>query len=1335
MTEDPTRNFRLGTEAADGPSAAEEDRQGRIVTFYSYKGGTGRTMTLANTAWILAANGFRVLTVDWDLEAPGLAKFFRPFLDQAALTGTTGMMDLITEYREEALREVEHLPGWHEDFARVHQHALSLNWQLFPAGGSLDFLSAGQPNRDYSETVGRLDWDLFYDRFDGGQFFDALRRDMSRRYDYILIDSRTGLSDIAEICTVQMPDDLVVCFTLSDQSIEGASKIAQHINDRYRDRGIRILPVPMRIDEGEKEKADAGRALARMRFGGLPEGLAEDELAQYWGSVEIPYRPFYAYEEILATFGDQPGAPTSMLAACERLTSVLTQGRVSGLPPIDEDVRLHWVDAYTRRRPSVPADLYLSYVPEDRMWADWIAAVLTGAGFRVVPRDVGAGADSRSDTERGIDAAYRTIAVFSAAYLRSPQARALWDSMAGFDTGGTRRQLVPVRVSDVRLTAPFNSRNPVDLVGRDEAQAALTLLRALGRADAVLDDSTAEVPRFPGTKPLYWSVPQRNPSFTGRSQVLDDLRDQLVGGPTVVLPTPQTLYGLGGVGKTQLALEYAHRYMSHYDLVWWIDAEQTDLIAPALAELAGRLGLRVGGVNEDAEAARDALRRGTPTSRWLLIFDNADEPADIRRYFPGGSGHILVTSRNQAWSGQAGVLGVDVFTRGESIEHLTRRTRGLSRRDADRVAEAVGDLPLAVEVAAAWLDTTRTPVDTYVDQLHDEATRALSVGRPADYPTQVGATWNVSIARLRQQSPAAVRLLQLCAFFAPEPISMDLFYSDQMIRSLVQYDEELSDTFMLGKVIQDVGRYALAKVDAGSNSLQVHRLVQAVVRSEMTEDDRVAAMHEVHRILVGARPTLGDTDNPENWPRFERIWPHLAPSRAQDCDERETRELLIDRVRYLWKRADHDRARRLAEQLDSTWVSRLATEHGEIDRRNLRRQIFSLNFQHANVLRSQGSYAEALALDEETLAGQKELLGDRNPYTLMTAGSLGADLRALGRFQEALDLDLETFGRFRELFGDENARTLSSANNLAIDYRLVGDSEAARDLDQDTFDRRLAVLGPRHPYTLSSKSNLARDLREAGDYKGSIELLREVTVELDAVLQPDLPENLRNAKSLAVSLRRDGQLREARQITLQTYERYLDRYGAENAETLACALNLAADHSASGDKETARDLATVVFEGHRRLFGDEHPFTLACENNLGIYLRGSGEIDEAVRRGRHTVTGLQRVLGPDHPFTLNAMINLANAHGESGDLVTSEELCRTAHAGLCNRYSPSHPDAIAAEANLAITLRKAGQTNEANTLREHAVAELLRLFGVEHPNTVSARGWKRINRDLEPQPW
>ncbi|WP_214111004.1 tyrosine-protein kinase family protein [Acrocarpospora catenulata] len=217
-----------------------EDRDGRIITFYSFKGGAGRTMTLANTAWILAANGKRVLVVDWDLESPGLHKFFRPFLKSTDIATTQGVIELISDYCWSATRQVQRPADWHREYARVGVHTVSIEWEHFPGDGAIDFLSCGRQNRDYSALVSDFDWDNFYRRLGGGQFLDALRDDMRRNYDYVLIDSRSGLSDIADICTVHLPDILVVCFTLSDQSIEGAAGIATQIADRYPDRGIRI---------------------------------------------------------------------------------------------------------------------------------------------------------------------------------------------------------------------------------------------------------------------------------------------------------------------------------------------------------------------------------------------------------------------------------------------------------------------------------------------------------------------------------------------------------------------------------------------------------------------------------------------------------------------------------------------------------------------------------------------------------------------------------------------------------------------------------------------------------------------------------------------------------------------------------------------------------------------------------------------------------------------------------------------------------------------------------------------------------------------------------------
>ncbi|WP_455362445.1 FxSxx-COOH system tetratricopeptide repeat protein [Streptomyces sp. SYSU K21746] len=1304
-------------------------RDGRIVTFYSYKGGTGRTMALANTAWILAANGKRVLAVDWDLEAPGLHRFFHPFLDPSTLGATTGVIDLITEYAWAATSPVQRADDWHRDYARIQPHAVSLapealGWE-FPDGGTLDFVSAGRQNREYSATVSTFDWDNFYDRLGGGHFFDALRDDMKSNYDYVLIDSRTGLSDIADICTVHLPDVLVDCFTLSDQSIDGAASVARQIDERYGDRGIRIFPVPMRIDEGEKEKADAGRALARLKFDRFPNGLAGDELTSYWGAVEIPYRPYYAYEETLATFGDEAGLTNSLLSAFERLTAVVTDQQITSMPAIAEDVRLRIRDAFTRRRPALPADLFLSYVAENRMWADWIESVLTRAGFRVVPRDVSGEPRPSGPPGAGADSAARTVVLLSSAYLKSARAVEVWERAAAEDPTGARRHLLPLRVGDVRLTTPYIDRNPVDLFRLDEVHATNALLRALERPVQIADN-VSPGPRFPGTVPKIWNAPPRNPGFTGRSVVLERMRDQLGGGMAVVLPQPQTLYGLGGVGKTQVALEYVHRFMADYDLVWWISSEQTDDVVAGLAELAVRLGAQGG---EDMAAASqeaiDLLRRGVPSSRWLLVFDNADDPEQLKRFFPpGGPGHVLVTSRNQTWSQYGDALPVDVFLRAESIEHLQRRAPGLTKEDADQVATAVGDLPLAVEQAAAWIAETATPVAAYLEQLAQQAARVLALNQPAGYPEPVAATWNVSIDRLQSRSPAAVRLLQLCAFFAPEPISANLLYSKEMIDALKPYDASLQEKLVLGRVIREIGRFALAKVDQVGNSIQVHRLVQAVIRAQLSEEEQADARAAVHRVLAGARPDDDEPiDNPETWPRFATIWPHLTPSEARFSKDPETRRLLIDRVRYLWKRGDFNAASALGGELRETWKEML----GDSDL-----QYLYLRFHLSNILRSQGRYVEARELDEVTLERQREALGPSHPHTYMTTSGLAMDLGTLGEYGRAIELAREAHEGFSQIFHESHPRTLAAANNLALNLRMVGQYSRAREIDQDVFDRRTEVLGPEHPYTLSSATSLARDLREVGRYEDSVNLLSRTYTVYKQQLGKSFPGTLSAAKSLAVSLRRAGRLEDAHRLTTATRARYRAKYTSANPDSLACDLNLAADLFAAGDSVGARDLAQEVVDEYRKVPGERHPYTLAALNNLGIYHWGCGAPETAEPLLESAVRVMRQVLGDTHPHTIFTTINLANARADLGDLDGALDTERRAVDLLRDVLGAHHPESLACASNMSVTLDALGRKEEAQRLRAETVDELQRLLGDEHALTRIARDERRVHRDLEP---
>jgi tetratricopeptide (TPR) repeat protein/cellulose biosynthesis protein BcsQ len=1304
-------------------------QDGRIITFYSYKGGTGRTMALANTAWILAANGKRVLAVDWDLEAPGLFRFFHPFLDPNSLAATTGVIDIINEYAWAATTGTQRSGPWHLDYARVEQHAISLTPEQlglrFQDGGSLDFLSAGRQDRSYSATVSSFEWDNFYERLGGGLFLDALRDDMKASYDYVLIDSRTGLSDNADICTMQMPDVLVDCFTLSDQSLDGAAAVARSVEDGYRKRKIRVLPVPMRIDEGEKEKVDAGRALARLKFDGLPKGLGgeelgTDDLSAYWGAVEIPYRPYYAYEETLATVGDESGIANSLLSAFERLTAVISDGEVTTLPPVPEPVRLRCRDAFLRRRPLTTAtDVVIAYTAENRMWADWAEALLKRAGCNVIPHDISTGPVEHPDP------ATRTLVLLSNAFRKSRYADAVWRALTDSGTEALGTTLIPLRVDEVRLPESYLEYNPVDLHRLDETQCVTALLSSLELPGRPVDGGPSG-PRFPGSTPAIWNAPQRNNTFTGRNVILDRVRDQLGGGMSVVLPQPQALFGLGGVGKTQVALEYVHRFMADYDLVWWISAEDTGNVVASLAELGARIGAPGGeDINLASQEAVQMLARGAPTKRWILVFDNADDPTRLTRYFPaGGGGHILVTSRNQAWAQQGASLPIDVFLREESIEHLTRRASGLTVEEADQVATAVGDLPLAVEQAAAWLAETATPIDEYLRQLAEQTTEVLDLNQPSDYPKTVAATWNISIARLRERSPASVRLLQLCAFLAAEPISSHLLYSKEMIDALKPYDPALQESLLLGRVIREIGRFALAKVDQVSNSIQVHRLVQAVIRSQLTEEEQRQARHVVHTVLAGCRPD-GDEpiDDPETWPRFAVIWPHLAASDARNCTEAETRRLLIDRVRYLWKRGEFPGAQQLAEDLLAHWKPIL----GEDDV-----QYLYLRCQLGNVLRSQGRYVEAREINTELLERQKRVLGASHPHTYVTMSGLASDLAALGVYESAVEFARDAHEGFSQIFHESHRRTLSAANNLALALRMVGRYGEARVIDQDTYDRRIEVLGPDHPYTLASAARLGRDLREVGRYSESVSLLSRAYDAHKRILGKEFPGTLSCAKSLAVSLRRAGQFEDARRLTTATRGQYRAQYKAPTPDSLACDLNMAADLFAADEREAAREVAREALAEYMKVPGEAHPYTQAALNNLGIFHWGCGDTEEAETVFRQVLDRMGQVLGKQHPHTLFTGINYANVLADQGRLPEARKLEENAVVTLRKVLGPHHPETLAIVTNSALTLAALGRKDEARRMREEALGELRTLLGDENGMTRVAADGRRIYRDLEP---
>ena len=1298
-------------------------RDGHVVTFYSYKGGTGRTMALANVAWILAANGRRVLVADWDLESPGLHRFYHPFLADSEVQNAPGIVDLIRSYVWTASKTEP--PGRDaviRDSARVQHYAISLDWN-FPDGGSLDLLPAGRQNANYLATLAALDWDHFYDSLSGGEFLDAIRTDMKQHYDYVLIDSRSGLSDVADICTVQMPDTLVDCFTLSTQSIEGAAQVARLVAELHPSRAIRILPVPMRVDPSEKERADAGRTFATRAFAGLPTDLSDAARREYWATVEVPYRAYYSYEETLAVFDDAPGSPASLLASFERLTAHLTTGEVIALPRLDEQLRHRTRRLFARGMSSATDTIVLEFAPEDQLWAEWIAGVLKGARLSVRERRL-AGADEPDQPEGG-DHVDRRLAVVTAAYV-ARQAHRTAESppdLAVYITAGG-------------LFTDFATTASAVLAGVSEREAAERVFRLIGVPGLAGEDIGGGLVRYPGAEPRIDIMPARNPRFTGRETELRRLREQLRDSGTAIL-SPVSLHGLGGVGKTQLALEYAYRFKADYDLVWWVNCGQPQFIDASIADLAERFRDAFaiaepvpGDITAASRQVLEMLSTGDPAQRWLLVYDNAEDIDAVLPHLPTGGGQVLITSRNRAWADQARSVSVDVFTRAESTAHLRSRVPSLSEGDANRVAEALGDLPLAVSAAGAWLAETGVTVSDYLDALGQQGHRVLSASPVANYPIPLGSAWDLSLNRLRERSPAAARLFELCSVMAPS-IASELLFSHAMAGVLAPYDAALSEPILIGRLVQEINRLALITLDTEEGEVHVHQLVQAVVRDRMSDEDLSEARLDVHRVLAATRPDRS-VDNPETWPRFRAIWPHLRPSSAESSAEEPVRQLCIDRVRYLWQIHDLDRASAEAAELDARWTGMLAKADGPAAD-SLHRQLLNLRSHRASNLRDQGQAGEALVLNEAVLAAQRELLGETHPHTLITAGGLAADLRSGGRYAEALSMDETTYLAWVEMYGEEYSETLAAASSLAASYRFTGDFPTALRIDEETLLRRRATSGPTHPRTLDSGVAVARDLLGSGRYAEAITLIRNVCQQYADALGPSTFAALNARALLGISLRRAGQYQDAISHLLDASNGLARESGQSSSEALACQLAHALTAVITGRPRDAEATVRRVLAGYMQRRGPRHPDTLACQVDLARVLHATGLAGAALEVADPAAQALREIVGGSHPYSLAASMALGALLAVRGDLADAEHAEAEAAAGLAAALGDQHPDTLRCRANLLLTRQQRGQAS-AGPERTQAVGRLADLIGQNHPDVVILRREQRLMPELDPEP-
>ena len=588
--------------------------------------------------------------------------------------------------------------------------------------------------------------------------------------------------------------------------------------------------------------------------------------------------------------------------------------------------------------------------------------------------------------------------------------------------------------------------------------------------------------------PPVWNVSHhRNPNFTGREGILSELKLALTSGEPAAWK--QAAFGMGGVGKTQLAVEYIYRHKPDYKVIWWIRSEEPATMAADYASLAASLDLPEKDFQDQSETVRAVKRWLEHNSGWLLIFDNAHDPEAIRDYIPqGGAGHVIITSRNPGWGSVARLLPVKEFDRADSIEFLLRRTGQDDQDAADALADELGDLPLALEQAGAYIEATGITLTDY-QELFRSRRRELweDESPPPDYLDTVATTWSLAMEEVSKKSPAAADLLNICAFLAPDEISPGMLgegaeFIPEPLASTA------ADRLAMNRVISVLRRYSL--IDASGESISVHRLVQAVVRDRMSESDAKKWVETAVRLLGAAFPF--ESYDVRTWDLCAYLLPHALAAAAhaeeQGVAPEETSHILNQTGGYLWVCAEFAEAKVCYERALSLAEKAYGRDHFMVAIRvnNLGCVLYDLD----DLQGAKNCFECALKIDEV-------VYGKDHPRVAIDVNNIGMvlqDLRDLQgakvHFERALKIDEKAGAKDRPITG-------TIVNNLGRVLQDLGYLEAAK----ECFERALAideeVYGRDHPNIARDVNNLGNALQDLGDlpaakehYERALEIFR-----------------------------------------------------------------------------------------------------------------------------------------------------------------------------------------------------------------------------------------------------
>jgi tetratricopeptide (TPR) repeat protein len=623
---------------------------------------------------------------------------------------------------------------------------------------------------------------------------------------------------------------------------------------------------------------------------------------------------------------------------------------------------------------------------------------------------------------------------------------------------------------------------------------------------------------------FIWNMPPRNPCFTGRESYLEAAHQALTAANAVALG------GIGGIGKTQTAMEYAYRHRADYRFALWCSAAANASLLSSFAALANPLDLPEKNEKELSAVAAGVTHWLAANSGWLLVLDNIDTVEDLKevRRLAGATpaGSLLITTRLQS-TGQLGKLvEIHKMDQDEGGSFLLRRAAIAEANDSDRtcarrISEEVDGLPLALDQAGAFIEETPSTPAEYLEFCRTEGSRLRRLrGDLAADHASVTVTFSLAFSRLAEKNAAAAELVRACAFLAPDAIPEEIFTNGGA--KLGDLPSELAGKPLeFAEALRDAGRFALVRRNAVTKCLNIHRQVQEVLKDGMDAETRHLWAGRVVEALAAVFP------DPEfrNWPQCERLLPHARVAARHIAESGletwEAARLLNDTAYYLEDRAEYTEAEPLYRRALEIREKTLGPNHSDT--------ATSLN-NLAVLFRSQRRYEEAEPLYRRALAIDEKALGPDHPDTATDLNNLGELFRRQGRHEEAEPLHRRALAIVEKAQGADHPNTATSLNNLAGLYDNQGRYAEAEPLYRRALSIREKALGPNHPNTATSLNNLASLYYSQGRYEEAEPLYRRALAIDEKALGTDHPNTATVFNNFVKLLRKMGRGAEAAEL-------------------------------------------------------------------------------------------------------------------------------------------------------------------------------------------------------------